>query len=111
MQPIRATVLILIGLSLSTIVLGDAISQRVASLKSSLNLDEKQTQELTKIYREADEQAATLRKQLQEVNKNKRAKMDAILTSEQKKKYQEASVPSFPQEAEPPQRMPMENQP
>jgi hypothetical protein len=110
MQPLRATVLILFGLSLSPIALGDAISQRVTSLKSSLNLDEKQTQELTKIYREADEKAMTLRKQLQEVNKNKKAKMDAILTPEQKKKYQESSTPSLPPEAEPPQPMPTDNQ-
>ncbi len=107
MKPLRIAVLILIGLLCQSIALAGDIDPYVSSLKTSLNLNEQQAQELNNIFTEAREKTQTLRKEIRDINKKKQARIDAVLTSEQKKKYEDMKNPSFPAEAEPPQMMPM----
>lgn len=111
MNPLRAAVFILIGLLTNTIALSDAIDPNVEYLKKPLNLSEQQTQELSKAYKEAREKLLSLRKEMIEVNKTKKAKIDAVLKPEQKKKYDELNTPSFPKESEAPEMMPMGAEP
>jgi uncharacterized protein involved in exopolysaccharide biosynthesis len=107
MKPLRIAALILIGLLIDTIALAVDINPRVASLITPLNLSEQQIQELNKVFTETHDKVESLRKEIREANKKKQARIDAVLTSEQKKKYEDMKNPSFPAEAEPPQMMPM----
>jgi Skp family chaperone for outer membrane proteins len=111
MQPLRTFVLIIIGLLTSTMALSDAIDPSVASLKDPLSLSEQQTQDLSKIFKEARDKLQSLRKEMKAINKNKQAQIDAVLTPDQKKKYEEIKNPSLPPESEPPQVAPMGSEP
>jgi hypothetical protein len=73
---------------------------------TSLRLNQRQIQELNKIFTEAREKTQALRKEIREVNQKKQTRIDAVLTSEQKKKYENIKNPIFPVEAEPPQMIP-----
>jgi hypothetical protein len=112
MNQLRTAVFMLIGLLANTVALGEGLDPNVASLKAPLGLSEQQAQELSVAYKEARDRMQALRKEMKEVNKTKQAKIDAALTPEQKKKYEEMRNPSLPAEAGPPPLMvPMDNAP
>jgi hypothetical protein len=102
-----AGTVILIGLLMDIVALAGVIDPHVTALKTPLGLSEKQTQELNDIFTEAHDKTQALRNEIKEINKKKQTRIDAVLTTEQKKKRQDMQDPSFPSEANPPQMMPM----
>lgn len=109
MTTLRTVVLILIGLLTNAVALSDAIDPQAASLTTPLGLSQKQTQELSKVFKASRDKIQTIRKELKAVNAQKQAQIDTVLTQEQKKKYAAMQTPSYPKESEPqpPQMMPM----
>ncbi|MEQ1546893.1 hypothetical protein [Methyloglobulus sp.] len=83
-------------------VAADKIDPYVASLKSALSLNEKQTQELNKVFTETHDKIQALRKEIRDISKKRQVHLDAVLTPKQKKKYEEMQTINFPAAAAPP---------
>jgi septal ring factor EnvC (AmiA/AmiB activator) len=65
-----------------------SIEPQVQSLKEKLSLSDQQTQELDATFKDTKAKTDALRKQIQALNKQKREKIDSVLTAEQKKKLE-----------------------
>lgn len=111
MKQLRAIVFILLGVLAGTPVLAAGLDPQVASLKKELGLSDQQAQEWDKINKETRQIMQEHKKAMMEANKQKKAKIDALLTAEQKKKYEDMLNPPMPAESQPPQMMPMEAPP
>jgi Skp family chaperone for outer membrane proteins len=111
MKKLRAAILILIGVSTNAIALINAVDPHVAALNIPLKLSKQQAQKLNKVFTETQDKIQALRKEIKAVNKERQIGIDAILTTEQKKKYEDMITPKLPLDGEPPQRMPMAIEP
>ena len=89
MKLLQTFLFVLAGLLSGYAAWADANDPQVQSLKEQVNLTEQQTQELNKTFKETRAKTDALRKQIQALNKQKRERMNAILTAEQKKKLEE----------------------
>ena len=111
MKQLRAIAFLLLGLMTGTAVLAAGLDPQVTALKKELGLSDQQAQDWDKINQEARKVMQEHKKAMIEANKQKKAKIDALLTAEQKKKYQDILNPPMPAESQPPQMMPMEETP
>jgi len=106
MKRLQTVVFVVAGLLAGSAAWAEALDPRVQSMKEQLNLTDKQTQDLDKIFKETRAKQKALRKELLDLQKKQQEEMDAVLTAEQKKKYEDMSgEPPPPMGAEPPQPM------
>ena len=89
MKLLPTVVFVAAGLLAGSAARAEALDPRAQSMKEQLNLTDKQTQDLDKLFKETRAKQKALRKELQDLRKNQKERMDAILTAEQKKKYEE----------------------
>ena len=111
MKPLRATACILIGLLAGATVYAAGLDPQIEAVKKELGLSDQQAQDWDKINQETRKIMLEHKKAMLAANKDKKAKIDALLTPEQKKKYQDYLNPPMPTESQPPQMMPMEAAP
>jgi hypothetical protein len=111
MKPLQATACLLLGLLTGAAVYAAGLDQQMLSLKKELGLSDQQAQDWDKINQETRKVMKEHKKAMLAANKDKKAKIDALLTPEQKKKYQDMLNPPMPAESQPPQMMPMEAAP
>jgi len=73
------------------------------SLKEQLSLTEQQTQELNKIFKETGAKEDALRKELRDLDTKREERINAILTQEQRAKYERKNeeFPEHPGQPEP----------
>jgi predicted DNA-binding WGR domain protein len=90
------------------VAMAAGLDPQMAALKKDLGLSDQQAQDWDKINKEARQIMQEHKKAILEANKQKKAKIDALLTAEQKKKYQDMLNPPMPAESQPPQMAPME---
>ena len=82
------------------------IEPAVLSLKEQLSLTEQQTQELDKIFKETRTKREVITTKLRDISKKRQEGMNAILTQEQREKYEKIrwevpAHPGKPQRSEP----------
>ncbi|WP_394752710.1 hypothetical protein [Crenothrix sp.] len=99
MKTLLSGLWIFMGLFIDKVSLAGATDPNVAVLKAQLNLSERQAQELNEVFIQTRDKAQVLRKKIIDIDKKKRARIDAVLTAEQKKKYQNIMNPRFSLEA------------
>lgn len=81
------------SLAISQIVNAAGLDSRVASLKKQLKLSDQQTAELDKVYKETRERVRTIKQEIRDIEKEKQLRMEAMLTPEQAKLYEESKKP------------------
>lgn len=111
MKPLRITACILLGLLVGATVYAAGLDPQIEAVKKELGLSDQQAQDWDKINQETRKIMQEHKKAMLAANKDKKAKIDALLTPEQKKKYQDYLNPPMPAESQPPQMMPMEAAP
>jgi hypothetical protein len=99
MKTLLSGIWIFVGLLIDRVSLDGATDPHVAALKTQLNLSERQAQELNELFIQTRDKSQVLRKKIIEIDKKKRAHIEAVLTAEQKKKYQNIMNPRFTVEA------------
>ncbi|SJM89446.1 hypothetical protein CRENPOLYSF2_1160021 [Crenothrix polyspora] len=95
MKTLLSGIWIFVGLLIDKVSLAGATDPHVVALKIQLNLSERQAQELNEVFIQTRDKSQVLRKKIIEIDKKKRARIDAVLTAEQKKKYQNIMNPRF----------------
>lgn len=111
MKPLRTTACLLLGLLAGTAAYAAGLDPQVEALKKELGLSDQQAQDWDKINQETRKIMLEHKKAMLAANKDKKTKIDALLTPEQKKKYQDYLNPPMPAESQPPQMMPGEAAP
>lgn len=87
------TMIFFSSLAISQIVNAAGLDSRVASLKKQLKLSDQQTAELDKVYKETRERVRTIKQEIRDIEKEKQLRMEAMLTPEQAKLYEDSKKP------------------
>jgi hypothetical protein len=99
MKLLQTAVFVAAALLASTAARAESVDPRAQTLKEQLNLNDKQTKELDKLFKDTRAKQKALRKQLSDLYKNQEERINTVLTAEQKKKYEEMSNEPPPSES------------